>query len=443
MISEKEPYEGQQIIYTFKVFHAVQITNAQLIQEPRFEGFSAKKIAEDKSYRTVLSGREYAVIERSYVLVPLTSGSLTIEPAILKCDLVKPGRSRGRAFDSFFDDPFFGRTNLETKTFATSALGINVKALPAYPFDIPFSGLVGSFEFEAQIDKKQMKVGDSATLSLVIEGSGNVMDAEEPSVPIPDGFKLYKDNPEEDIALDENGYSGKKIFRMALVPVSAGKVDVGPIEFGYFNIHRDRYELYRTPLISIDVSPPDETEKMPVLSSQPVDTNPGFKKKQVEFIGRDILPLKEEMDALENKEFLSLTGFLLFWILPVCCFGAVKLFFIVTDKQKDDAGVMENRCRMALKKAQHKDVSPEEFFAGLYAALVSKILALAGTRGETLTADEVKTILTLKGHDLDTVQQTVQLLSKIESARYGGSRLDEDNTKSLLSETKAIIRRLS
>ena len=261
-ISEESPYEGQQIIYTFKVFHGVQITNAQLIQEPGFEGFSAKKIGEDKSYKTVLSGRGYGVIERNYVLVPLKAGSLTIEPVILKCDLLKPGRSRGRSFDPFFDDPFFGRTNLETKTFATSAVTVIVKALPPYTFNIPFSGLVGNFEFEVQVDKKQMKVGDSVTLSLVVKGNGNIMDSEEPSVAIPDSFKMYKDNPEDDVHLDEGGYSGKKIFRMALVPVVPGQVDLGPIEYSFFNVEKDRYELFRTPIISMRVSPSEDKENM-------------------------------------------------------------------------------------------------------------------------------------------------------------------------------------
>ena len=443
MVSENTPYAGQQIIYSFKFFHAVQIANAQLVQEPEFDGFASKKIGEDRSYKTVLSGKAYGVIERKYILVPLEAGHLSIEPAILRCDLVRRGRSRGGTFDSFFDDPFFGRTNLETKVFTSSSIRIDVKPLPSYKLDVPFSGLVGNFEFEAQIDKKQMKVGDSSTLSLVVSGSGNVMDAEEPSVKIPDSFKMYKDSPEEDITLDARGYSGKKIFRMALVPTAAGKVNISPITYSFFNVEKKRYELFRTPEIPLTVMPSDEKETVAAFSAQPKDIMPGFKKEQVRFTGRDILSVKEDMDALENKSHLSFFRFLLFWMIPLLFGTAAKIYVVFSDKLKNETAVMEQRVQATLKKARCKDLTPEMFFSNLHTALISKVLAIAGTKGESLTAIEMEQTLISKGYPPETVKEAVELLNRIESFRYGGAESDAKNWPRLLSETKAMIRRLS
>ena len=42
-VSDATPYEGQQITYTFRLYNAVQIQNAQF-QAPEFDGFSAKEI---------------------------------------------------------------------------------------------------------------------------------------------------------------------------------------------------------------------------------------------------------------------------------------------------------------------------------------------------------------------------------------------------------------
>ena len=89
--------------------------------------------------------------------------------------------------------------------------------------------------------------------------------------------------------------------------------------------------------------------------------------------------------------------FFLYWLAPFFCFTAVKLYFQFAGKQMDDRAVMGQRAQMALKKAYEKGLPREELLALLYTALVSKVLAQAGIKGETLTFVEVEKDFEFKG----------------------------------------------
>ena len=74
----------------------------------------------------------------------------------------------------------------------------------------------------SEIENTRLAVGDSTTLTVTVQGRGNIMDAQAPQPALPEGLKTYADTPEEQIRLGADGYEGKKVFRTALVPVQAG-----------------------------------------------------------------------------------------------------------------------------------------------------------------------------------------------------------------------------
>lgn len=81
-VSDPNPFVGQQIIYNFKLYNAVQIANAKL-QKPEFSGFTVKEIEDRQSYKKVISGREFMVTDLKIVLVPLNAHKMIVEPAVL------------------------------------------------------------------------------------------------------------------------------------------------------------------------------------------------------------------------------------------------------------------------------------------------------------------------------------------------------------------------
>ncbi len=144
-------------------------------------------------------------------------------------------------------------------------------------------------------------------------------------------------------------------------------------------------------------------------------------KTKVEFTGRDILPLKKSLDALESEKTIPMPMFILYLLIPSLLYFALLGFFRLTRKKDDPAETMARRAEKALKEAKNCRDAPEDRLVLLYRALVFSILAKGGFKGESLTYAEAKEILAKKSVDSDIASETTSLLMRIESVRYGGA----------------------
>ena len=437
-VSETAPWVGQQFTYTFRLFNAVQVTDAKF-QAPEFNGFNAEELEDRKSHRTVVNGREFIVTEVVFILVPVKIGDLKIEQAVLQVGI--PQRSRQpRPFSGL--DAFFGRSQMTTRILETDPIAVQVKDLPTRPPGTPFSGLVGRFEISASLDKTTLKVGDSTTLAVTISGTGNIMDAQAPVIPTPTEFKAYADNPEAQIQPGPQGYSGDKVFRTALVPVQTGQYRIDPIVLTYFDVESGEYHDIATSAFDLTVSPSEAaTTDIDVFRGTPAQT-PSL-KKQVEFTGRDILPLKEDLDALKPHRTQSPLWFGLLLALPALGFLAVGTVLQMTRQDDTPARVMADRAKQALKSAASTPRSDADFLSALYRALVSAILGRQGAMGTSLTWSEARQQLLGIGWNADEASATARLLEAIESFNYSGSNLDMQKRADLLERTRQAVRRLT
>jgi hypothetical protein len=441
-VSETEPYVGQQIVYTFRLYRAVQMANANL-QKPDFEGFTAEELEDRKTYRKIVNGREYVVTEVTDILVPLSPGKFEIGPAILKCDLVrKSARRRRSPLDSFFNDSFFGQNRLEPKIYRSDPLSITVKKLPADTGMPPFSGVVGAITLESAIENADLRVGDSTTLTVKIAGVGNLMDAEFPELEIPAAFKLYTDAPEDDIQVDARGYAGSRTMRYALVPVRAGSFEIPVIRLKYFDPQRNAYQTAETKPIQIRVDAATEKDTLQAFRPEKSQSETGYTQQQkVEFVGRDILPLKETLDTLENQAGISALEFALLLLAPGAGYLLLLLVLRMVQKSETASKAMARRSRNFLKAASKGATEGDDFVSDLYKALIFAVFAKAGTTGESLTYAEAKELLVGCGCEKEEIQGVETLLRKIEAVRFGGVAGDPAYRKEILAETGKIVRR--
>ncbi len=437
-VSETAPWVGQPFSYTFRLFNAVQVTDAKF-QAPEFSGFTAEELEDRKSHRTVVNGREFIVTEVFFILVPMKTGALKIEPAVLQVDI--PQRTRQpRPFSGL--DAFFGRSQMTTRILETDPIAVQVKDLPPRPPGTAFSGLVGRFEISASLDKTTIQVGDSTTLAVTISGSGNIMDAQAPVIPAPTEFKAYADNPETQIQPGPQGYSGNKIFRTALVPVQPGQYRIDPIVLTYFDVESGEYHDIATSPFDLTVSPSEAAAAdIDVFRGSPAQA-PSI-KKQVEFTGRDILPLKEGLDTLKAQKSMPPKWFGLFMVIPVVLFLAVRTVMQMAQKDDSPGRIMAGRSKAALKSAASADTTDADFLSALYRALVSAILGRQGMMGTSLTWSEASDQLLEIGWNAEDATATARLLEEIESFNYSGGNLDPRQRVDLLEKTRHAVRRLS
>jgi hypothetical protein len=436
-VSDASPWIDQQVIYTFKLFNAVQVADAKF-QAPEFNGFNAEEIEDRKSYRTVVNGREFIVTEVVYVLVPVKSGPLVIDPAVLQVGILQRSR-RPQPFAGM--DAFFGRPETTTRILQTDPITVTVRSLPPKGPATAFSGLVGHFDISASLDKADLKVGDSTTLAVTISGTGNIMDAAAPAIPAPAEFKTYADHPEEAIHKDISGYSGSKTFRTALVPVRSGQYRIDPITLTYFDVQQGTYRTLSTAAQEIHVTPSEKsTTDIDVFRATP--NQPPSLKKRVEFTGRDILPLEEGLEALKSQRRLEPLWFGLLLVLPVLGFFVTRAILRLTQKDDSPGRVMADRARQALKTAAATGATDADFLSALYRALVSAIMGRQNSMGTSLTWSEARARLIDIGWEADAADAAVRLLEEIESFNYSGGTLDADIRADLLDRSRQMVRRL-
>ncbi len=441
-VSEQKPFVGQQIIYTFRLYHAVPVGEARF-QPPVFSGFSARQVEKRNSSRRIINGREYGVTEVYYMLTPVSAGAQRIEPGVLNASIMRNDRRGSRSpFDPFFDSPFFSRSVMEPRILQSEPLDLQVQPLPPYPDQNPdaFSGLVGRFDLDAAVEPTDLSVGGSATVTLTLEGQGNIMDARPPALQLPAEFKSYPDNPQEQIEQGPSGTSGKKIFRTAIVPVKSGRFELPPVRLTYFDVQQKAYRTLNTEPIGLNVQPGETAEAAPVTIAAPPAS--GSLKKKVEFIGHDILPLKESLDAIEPQRALSLAVFLIWILAPAAAFGVTRLMLRRRRKDAGPAARMKARSHAAIKAAANADSDRDLFLSHLYQAMVAAICAAAGRTGQALTWKEAEDLLVQSGLDAQQAQTAAALLTRIESSKYSGADLDAAQRKDLLEHTQNMVRTL-
>ncbi|MCH9652062.1 MAG: BatD family protein [Deltaproteobacteria bacterium] len=429
-VSDDKPYVGQQILYTWRFYRKVQVGDAQLGPQD-FSGFLSEDLGEAKQYQTTVNGQQYVVHEIRKALFPQEAGQLTIPASELTCQVMVRSRRRSR---SLFDD-FFGATNAQTKVLRTKPIGIEVRPLPAAASG--FSGLVGQFQVSTKINKNQLRVGESATLSLTVSGRGNVQMIGEPSLGELSGFKIYDDKPTSSTSRTDSGLSGRRLFSKAMVPLEVGELTIPSARLVYFDPEAGSYRTAASSAITLQVSPAEGEEDLRLTESVAPTTG----KVAVKILADDILPLHKGLDAVARPPFGATTPTLTVGLaVPMVAF--LGLFAAQRQRRKFalDSGL--KRRKRALKTAQ-KNLG--EMDAGTASAPQASLILRTyigdklNIEGSALTPQEAQNHLTAKGVNEELATQTRQLLEGFEASQYGAGDVE---TGTLRERIESLVKQL-
>ncbi|WP_457552159.1 BatD family protein [Desulfobacula sp.] len=437
-VTKAHLFVGEQAVFSLKFFTSKRLSGLGFEKSPEFKGFSSKPFEKEKNYTQNINGVLYQVTQVDYIIIPATPGMFTIDPAVLIARVVVKS-NQGQGFDSFFNNSFFSSNNFKPVRVVSNPLKVDVSPVPPYHGKGLFSGLVGRFDLAANIDKKRLKAGESATLTIKISGSGNIMDASLPKMNLdPDAFKVYDDNPVETIHLTQTGYEGFKIFKKAIVPITPGKFSISPVSLVYFDVDQKDFQTISTQEIYLDVMPSEETHLAIAPSNSPIDKS--VKKEEVALVNKDILEIKEGLEALEDHRQIDPFLFVLLLSIPAILFSGIKIFVRVAKRDVTMEKIMEEKAKYHLKQARKMEGRDKDFLGHLYSSLVALIFAKGGIKGESVTIKETQTILTNAHVDDTRIDQITNLLETIESVRFGGETIDKKKARLLLSKTQQAMK---
>lgn len=450
-VSNSRLVVGQQAIYTFKLFAAAKFARASLTA-PSFDSFTSQEVEDRKNYTQTINGVNYQVNEIHYILQAEKAGKFEIEPAIVMADLVLP--SGNDSFDSFFNNSFFSSNRTKPVRISSNPITLEVDTLPAYTGEKPFSGLVGQFTMEAAMDRISLVAGESATLTITIQGNGNIMDVGSPLLDLDtDQVKVYDDTPLEEMTATEKGFSGKKIFKRALVPTKAGDLLIPPLSITYFDVQTRGYKTITTDKIILDVTPRASTLVTDSNSGNGVDSATGFltdktkkgavEKQEVVMMNEDILDIKERISILSNSlPWLDFPVFILLVFVPGFLYGVVFFVFQLQSREKSIETLMGQKARQHFKKAGKLAKENKPFLDHLQAGLTAAIMAKGDKKGESLTRDEARQILMQTKTDPNLIDEVVEMLEAMDAVRFGGQALEKNRAEIYLGRATQIIKML-
>jgi len=411
-VSTREPYVGQQVVYTWRLYTHVRIGDPRL-DLPDFEGFLREDLGDVREYEATLNGQGYRVSEFHKALFPQEAGTLTIPATTLKLQVeVADLRRRRRPLESFF-----GRAVTEPRVLRTEPIELNVRPLPAAPAD--FSGLVGDFRLEAKISKRELKVGESATLTYTISGTGNAQMISEPELPDLAPFKIYDDKPSARINRSDSGISGSKSYSKALVPLVPGELTLPPVSLSYFDVEAGSYRVARAPELRLQVLPAESDEELRLTESLAPTTG----KVAVRILADDILPLHRDLDAVEPR--LAGTGGRFAFLAGLLAPGFLFVGLVLLQRRRERFGADWRRRRDALRNARESlaelaRLPDSRSVAHTASAIVRGYIGdRLGLEGRALTPVEAAQHLQRAGADPSLAMETEEVLERLEVIQYG------------------------
>ena len=444
LVSKTKVHEQEAILLTYKLYFAgvdvAQLTNNTRL--PEFKGFLKQEL-EMSEIQTELehyNGRNYqtAVLYRT-LLFPQRSGDIVIDPAQFEALLRVQNRAQVR---SIFDD-FFNSYTTVTKALQSPGITINVSALPAGK-PLGFCGGVGQFNISSSISSTELQANEAVTLTVTIQGAGNMKLLKTPAVDWPEGFEVYDPKVTNNFSVTTSGVSGTKTIEYLAIPRAGGVYTIPAIQFAYYDTQADAYRSLATPEYTLNIARSTNEESGAAV------VNTYVQKENIQQFGSDIRYIYTgELKAASNRNSISF-GTLLFWLFYAIPLSIAALMFIVFRKRiKENADVTRMRYKKANKVAQRRlkvaeqllqQNKKEAFFEEIERAAWTYLSDRLSIPTAQLNKENIAQILTEKAVPDVTIKQMLHVLSTAEFARYAPT--SDSAMHELYEDTIKIINQL-
>ena len=427
IIDNNNPFQGEGITLTYKIFFKVPISQPNITKPSSYEGFWSQNLTSGKlnQYNQTLEGEIYRVADLlKVVLYPLKSGRLVIDPFELECIAQYKRQTKTKTGDPFFDDffnnSFFNESyaNVE-KSLKSNSVVVNVKPLPTAEKPVDFSGAVGTFSFNTELDKTKTKTNDAINLKCTITGKGNIQLIDKLNISFPPDFETYDPKITNNVSTTGTGTSGSQTFEYLIIPRKAGKFTIKPITFSYFDLEKRRYVTLNSPQYDVEVEKGSGDNTSVTYS--------GAGKEDIKYIGSDIRHIKNQVFLLQKSGtfFFGSTLFFVMLLLPVLLFILFIIFWKKQEERRSDAILMKNRkaTRVAIKRLKKasaflKEQRQEAFYIEISQALWGYLSDKFGIPLAELSIDSVHEALVNKNVKDEIIGQFIGTLNNTEFARF-------------------------
>lgn len=439
-VNKRRVYVNEPLVLSYRIYTRVTVTQYGINKLPEAAGFWVEEYPmanQPQTYEEIYNGKKYIVAEiKRQVMFPTAAGTKTIGPMQIECN-VRVQTQRRSIFDSFFDDPFFGRS--VTKAIVSNPISIEVMPLPEGGKPANFSGLVGQFNLSASVDKQSVKTNEAISLVVKISGNGNIKMVPTPALEVPPDFEKYEPKISENINRAENGISGNKTFEYVLIPRYPGQHRIKPIFFSFFDLASKTYKTLSTSEFMIDVQKGSD-EFMTVTS--------GLSKEEVRLVGRDIRFIQLASPKFEKvgSYFYRQFGFLLLFILPVLMIVAAMAYRQHLDMLSENVAYARSRRanQIAMKRLHKaKKLLSEKTQKAFYAEIAKSLMGFLGDKFNISAAgiitDQVEELMKARNVDPQVIQQYLACLQVCDYQRFAPATARQEDMEKFFDQARDAI----
>jgi len=303
---------------------------------------------------------------------------------------------------------FFGRDRTERYYVGSDPLSIEVLPLPDDDRPFGFTGAVGSFDAWADVDRRDVDVGDSIKLSVEWSGSGNFEFFEAPDLERDarfESFRVY--------GKTEHKAADRRTVVYDLAPLEATVTEIPPIVLPVFDTEREAYVDVETEPIPIRVRALESAEGLAPAAAE-------------EGVARDVRDIATELDADgpvprpgAKRVVLALLGLPLGWL-------ALRTFV----RHRGDPGAPAARRRRGAKRRLARALRGADSASAQVAALDAFLADRSGESPAAWSGRDVAAYFAPdsadsagangRAVDAGAVARLVEVRGRLEAEAYGG-----------------------
>ena len=416
-VNKTNPYQGEQVIITYKVYTRVPISQYGIEKLPGNKGFWAEDLSANqkqvKESEETIGNLRYRVYEiRKGALFAQENGTLTIDPLNLNVLAVvqTPRRRTGSIWD-IFDDPFFNTAQAVERTLRTKAVNVNVRKLPDGPDN--FSGAVGNFTVKGGLNMDKVKANEAISYRLTVNGSGNLMLITPPQPEFPASFEVYDPQIEDNIHKGDNGVSGSRTYEWVLIPRSQGHFTIPAYQFVYFDPATSKYVTLSIDEQQVEVEKGDATTT-------------AASKDDVKLLNSDINYIHpvNRLRPTGDEGGTSLAFILLAILIPLLTVAAILVGRKYLSQADDVVGMRKKRAtRMARRRLKKAAAylgtgDTDRFYEEIYKAIWGCLSDKYSIPHSQLNRDTVSACLEEKQVPAEQQERIMKVLQDVDLARF-------------------------
>lgn len=424
-VSKSTVYQGESFVLTLKVYTRVNIIDNGISKTPALNGFWSEDIPNQKRnidlYEENVDGIIFNVGElKKSVLIPQRSGNLTIDPLEMDFIVRVRGKSRG---NSFLEQAFGPRMQDVKVTMKTKPVKINVLPLPEKNKPADFNGAVGQFNFSSKVSRNMLKTGESSTLTLSLNGSGNLNLLEFPLPEFPPDFETYDPKTSEKFNVTIQGINGSKSVEYLFIPRAAGNYSLPPIQFSYFNPELQKYVTIHGNAVDFEIEKGSGDEAQVLVGNE---TN----KREVKILGKDVRFVKSDSgNFCSNQLFFGSVLFWLFLFLPMAVAAFVGFSLHRSKNNPVATSVLLSRKAQSIAKARLKHAASltepqhyQAFFEEIFKTINGYLSDGFQIAKAEMNREKISGILLDRGVDAEHLKKLMDLMDVCELARFSPAR---------------------